>query len=144
MVKILALDVGDKRVGVAINDALGVGVWPQKTFFRQGSEQDYEKLAEMIQELEPEALLVGLPLNMNSSEGPQAKKVRQFVGELQKVLEQNKFNIPVLWQDERLTSWEAEGKLIEKGIKGKNKKAQVDSMAACLILEDYLRSQGKL
>ncbi len=142
--KILALDVGDKRVGIATSDELGVGVWPQKTFLRQGTPNDYEKLAEMIEEQSPQVIVVGLPINMNGTEGPQAKKVRQFVGEIQKKLEQKNVNIPVQWQDERLTSWEAENRLSEKGIKGKERKAQVDSMAACLILEDYLRSKGKL
>lgn len=137
--KILALDVGEKRVGIATSDALGVGVWPQKTFLRQGSENDFEKLAELIEEQEPQLIVVGLPLNMNGTEGPQAKKVRQFVTALQK-----KISVEVQYCDERLTSWEAESRLAEKGIKGKKKKEEVDSLAACLILEDYLRSKGKL
>ncbi len=137
--KILALDVGDKRVGIATSDELGVGIWPQKTFLRQGTPSDFEKLAEIIQEQNPQLVIVGLPLNMNGSEGPQAKKVRQFMAFLEKEI-----SIPIEYSDERLTSWEAESKLAEKGIKGKNKKAQVDSMAASLILEDYLRSKGKL
>ena len=142
--KFLALDVGEKRVGIATSDPLGVGVWPQKTFYRQGTDQDFEKLAELIEEQGLQALVVGLPLNMNESEGPQAKKVRQFIEKLQIQMKQRNLTLPVYWQDERLTSWAAEEKLVEKGIRGKKKKEEVDSMAACLILEDYLRSKGKL
>lgn len=143
--KILALDIGEKRIGIATNDPLGVGVWPQERFLRQNTEQDFEKLAERIEEHEPELLVVGLPVNMNGSEGPQAKKVRQFIMHLEKILQENfKKEIIIEWVDERLSSWDAEGKLREKGLKGKKVKEAVDSMAACLMLEDYLRSKGKL
>lgn len=137
--KVLALDVGEKRVGIATSDALGVGIWPQKTFQRQGTSSDFVKLAEIIQEQEAQLVVVGLPLNMNGSEGPQAKKVRQFISHLQKEI-----LIPIEFSDERLTSWEAESRLAGQSIKGKKKKEEVDAMAACLILEDYLRSKGKL
>ncbi len=143
--KILALDIGDKRIGIATSDILGVSVWPQKKFLRQNIEQDYEKLAERIEEHEPEVIVVGLPVNMDGSEGPQAKKVRQFIAKLEKKMSEilsKSFSIE--WVDERLSSWDAENKLREKGLKGKQVKEAVDSAAACLMLEDYLRSKGKL
>lgn len=143
--KILALDIGDKRIGIATSDILGVSVWPQKKFLRQNIEQDYEKLAERIEEHEPEVIVVGLPVNMDGSEGPQAKKVRQFIAKLEKKMSEilsKSFSIE--WVDERLSSWDAENKLREKGLKGKQVKEAVDSAAACLMLEDYLRLKGKL
>ncbi len=139
MMKFLALDVGDKRVGIATSDELGVGVWPQETFLREGSAQDIERLIAIIQSHAPQLLVVGLPFNMDGSEGAQARKVRQFVDQIQKAFEQKKLCIPIKWCDERLTSWEADNRLSERGVRRKNRKAQVDSMAACLILEDYLK-----
>lgn len=142
--KILALDIGDKRIGIATSDILGVSVWPQKKFLRQNIEQDFEKLAERIEEHEPEVIVVGLPVNMDGSEGPQAKKVRQFIAQLEKKLSEilsKSFSIE--WVDERLSSWDAENKLREKGLKGKQVKEAVDSVAACLMLEDYLNNLAR-
>jgi len=142
--KFLALDIGEKRVGLASGDELGVGVWPQKNFLRQGTERDYEALAERIEEYGPRHLIIGLPVNMDGSEGPQAKKVRQFAAKLEEALSAKGIAPEIAWCDERLSSWEAENQLREKGFKGKKVKESVDSMAACLILEDYLRSKGIL
>lgn len=140
--RILALDVGEKRMGLAQTDELGVGVWPQATYHRRGLQEDLDFLVQKIEEAKIQILVVGLPYNMDGSEGSQAKKVRHFASELEKQFAQKKLSISIKWCDERLTSWEAEQRLTEKGLKGKKRKQQVDSMAACLILEDYLKGSS--
>jgi len=134
----LALDVGDKRIGLAATDELGQGVWPQKTLLRRDLSSDLQEILGIIRDRKIEGLIFGLPFNMDGTEGPQAKKVRAFAAALQRALEKESLKIPVEWCDERLTSWEAEGRLVERGLKGQKRKANVDAMAACLILEDYL------
>ncbi|MFO1518178.1 MAG: Holliday junction resolvase RuvX [bacterium] len=134
----LALDVGEKRIGLATSDELGMGVWPQATLQRKGREEDLEALIQVIQDRSIQMLVVGLPYNMDGTEGPQARKVKSFVSQLKQALERKGIALPIEWCDERLTSWEAEKRLSEKGKKGKKRKEEVDAMAACLILEDYL------
>lgn len=138
--KLLALDVGDKRVGIATSDELGVGIWPQKTFLRQNPKQDAAKLSEIILEQSPQIIVVGLPFNMDGTEGAQAKKVRQFIKDLEKEFPAD-LCPSIRWHDERLTSWDAEQRLKDRGLKGKKIKAEVDAMAACLILEDFLKEK---
>jgi putative pre-16S rRNA nuclease len=136
--RLLALDIGDKRIGLAATDEIGVGVWPQGTLVRKDLDSDLRWLSEKIQALSPQTLVIGLPFNMDGTEGPQAKKVRRFATELEKYLRREGLSPSIAWCDERLTSWEAEQRLTERGLKGKKRKANVDTMAACLILEDYL------
>jgi putative Holliday junction resolvase len=136
--RLLSLDIGEKRIGLAATDEIGVGVWPQGTLLRTNLESDLREILEKIRELSVQTVVVGLPLNMDGTEGPQAKKIRRFATELEKHLKKEGFSISIAWCDERLTSWEAEQRLTQWGLKGKKKKAQVDEMAACLILEDYL------
>ncbi len=136
--KLLALDIGDKRIGLATTDELGVAVWPQETILRKELEQDLLKLVDLIKEGSIQGLVVGLPFHADGRESAQAKKIKTFVSQLQKKILQENLQISLEWCDEGLTSWEAEQKLTEKGFKGKKRKAKVDALAACLILEDYL------
>jgi len=135
---LLALDIGEKRIGLAATDEIGVGVWPQGILVRTDLESDLREISKKLRAFSAETLVVGLPLNMDGTEGPQAKKVRRFVTELEKYLKKEGLSFSIAWCDERLTSWEAEQRLSERGLKGKKRKAKVDTLAACLILEDYL------
>jgi len=136
--RLMALDIGDKRIGLATTDELGVAIWPQPTWIRKNLSGDVKGILEKIRDHSIETLVVGLPLNMDGTEGPQAKKVKDFVSSLSLEMQRKGIAVPVEWCDERLTSWEAEKLLTERGLKGAERKAQVDALAACLILEDYL------
>src|SRR4029453_1405213 len=100
--RLLALDIGDKKIGRATTDELGVGVWPQETWVRKDLGSDLKEILGWIQDLKAETVVVGLPYNMDGTEGPQAKKVKAFVVSLQKAMEKEKIAIPVEWCYERL------------------------------------------
>lgn len=140
--RLLALDLGKKRIGLALTDELGVGVWPQPTLLRKNLQEDLKVLIQKIEDLSIQTLVVGLPLNMDGTEGPQAKKSREFIACLLQETQRKGMDLHVEWCDERLTSWEAENRLREEKGKGKRKKEDVDARAACLILEDYLAQHG--
>ena len=139
--RLLSLDVGEKRIGLASTDELGVGIWPQPTLIRKALAEDLKALLQKIEDLSIQTLVVGLPLNMDGTEGSQAKKTRGFISQLVGEMKRKGIDLPAEWCDERLTSWEAEKRLGERMGKGRRKKEDVDAMAACLILEDYLARQ---
>src|SRR4030095_14750251 len=109
--RLLALDIGDKKIGRAATDELGVGIWPQDTWIRKDLASDLQEILGWIQDRKAETVVVGLPYNMDGTEGSQAKKVKAFVASLQKAMEKEKIAVPVEWGDERLTSWAAGRKL---------------------------------
>lgn len=130
----LALDVGDRRIGIAVSTgflATPVGVHQRLTL-----EGDVARVAELVAEYEAETIVVGLPVNMSGTEGPQATKTREFA----KTLEASGLNV-VLW-DERLTTVEARRMLEDRGMKRRHIDSHVDELAATLILEGYLMSVG--
>ncbi len=133
--KIVALDMGEKRIGVAISSENSV-VFPLQTILRKNLEQDFQSVLELIQEYSLEKLVVGFPYHMNGAESSQSKKIRSFVESLKSFLKNKNIDIPIEFADERLTSWEAREKL--SGKKAKKNKEAIDAMAASLILEDYL------
>jgi len=135
--RILALDVGRRRIGLAIalegSAAHGLGA-----LVRRSLRDDVERLKRMAQERSVERFVVGLPLNMDGSESPMAREVRVFGERLQR-----ETGIEVLYQDERLTSFEAEERLKQRGMSLKRmleakRQGAVDEMAAVIVLEDYL------
>lgn len=129
---VVALDVGDKTIGVAASDALG---WahPVRTIRRRNLEADLDELAAILEERDAKRIVVGLPLNMDGSEGPRAEKTRRFAERLAA-----RFDLPVILWDERLSTWEAEGLLREAGARRTKRKDWVDAVAAQLILTSYL------
>lgn len=138
MPRILALDVGDKTIGTAITDESETFALPQTTLLRQpGKRKDAAALATLIREKEVVAVVVGLPLHANGDLGSQAEKVQDFVATLR-----NYIRIPVYFQDERLTTWEAEQPLIEAGLSPKERKKVIDSLAASLILKSWLEQRA--
>jgi putative Holliday junction resolvase len=139
--RIAALDVGDARIGVAIADELGLTTRGIGVVRRVGGLRDLEAVARLLAPHAPTRLVVGLPLNMDGTEGPQAAKVRRFADRLTGHL-----GIPIDLWDERLTTVEAEAILRETGVKRKGKrKAQrelVDQVAAAVILRSYLAGRS--
>lgn len=138
MERILGLDVGDKYIGVAVSDLLQLTAQGLKTIKRVGKKKDFLELEEIIDEYDIKKVVVGLPKNMNGTIGPQSEKVLKF-GEKIK----NKFNIDVIYIDERMTTMSAERILIEGNVRRENRKQYIDKIAASFILQSYLNSSKR-
>ncbi len=133
MGRLLCLDVGDRRIGVALSDESRMIASPHSVIERVGWGPDVRRIRAVFDESHADAVVVGLPLNMDGSEGFQAAKVRQFAQQVEKA------GMPVLFQDERLSTVTAEEALLEGGLSRQDRKTRVDMVAAAVILEEYLR-----
>jgi putative Holliday junction resolvase len=127
----LAVDHGEKRTGLAICDKSERMASPLKVLL--GQAELVRQIVKVVREEEIETVVVGLPLNMDSTEGPRAKSVRVFGAELEKVAQ-----VPVIYHDERLSSFDAEKKLAGLDLTRKKKKKHLDAVAAASILESFL------
>jgi putative Holliday junction resolvase len=134
--RVMALDVGDKTIGVAISDALLLTAQSRPTIRRKDLTSDVETLRRLAMENEVHEIVVGQPFHMNGKESPQSQKVARFVDELHKVVD-----LPVIFWDERLTSFEAEQHLEQMGLNWRQRREQVDKIAAMIILQNYLDSR---
>ncbi|MBR1524985.1 MAG: Holliday junction resolvase RuvX [Lachnospiraceae bacterium] len=134
--RILGLDYGSKTVGVAVTDGLGLTAGSLETITRTKENhlrQTYRRVEEIIKEYEVELIIVGLPLNMDGTEGERAALARSFAKELTK-----RTGVETVMQDERLTTVEAAEIISLTGNYKKDPKAHIDAMAAAIILTDYL------
>lgn len=131
----LGLDVGSKTVGVAVSDPFGWTAQGVEIIPIDEELEDFglDRLGELIAEYKVEALVLGLPKNMNNSIGPRAEASQKY-GQL--VID--RFDLPVLYQDERLTTVQAERMLIANDVSRKKRKKVIDKLAAVLILQNYL------
>ena len=129
----MALDIGDVRIGVAVSDPLGISTNGVETHLSKGSEQDASYFSELAHKLNAEMILLGLPLNMDGTEGDRAEKVRAFGSLLAE-----RSGLPVDYEDERLTTVEAEEMLIEAGLSRQERRKVIDKVAAEIILRCYL------
>jgi putative Holliday junction resolvase len=136
--RILGLDVGARRIGIAISDPLGITAQGLDTLHRQNKRLDFEKLEKIVREYGVTQIVVGLPLRMSGLEGTQAEKMQLFAEELRK-----RFQLPVHLWDERLTSAQANRLLRETEMSIKRRGQVVDQMAAVLILQSFMDSQGR-
>ena len=139
--RIMGLDVGDKKIGVAISDSLLITAQGKETLFRESLKVDLDKLIEYINEYDVHKIVVGMPLNMNGSMGPQGEKTKQFVAKLEKKLIHSTRidrEIEIVYWDERMTTMGATRSLIETDMSRKKRKGVVDTVAAVLILQGYL------
>jgi len=132
--RILALDVGDKRIGAAFSDPFGLFVSKSELILRDNDKDALDKIEKLCIEYNVQKIVVGVPYNMDGSFGFQAKKNVEFIEPLKE-----KFEI-VYW-DERLTSFQAEEMLKLEKVKFSKNKGLVDMKSACIILEDYLGEQ---
>lgn len=137
MRRALGLDVGDKTVGLALSDTLGFTAQGLPTLARRGTETDVAAIAEICRENSVEVLVVGLPLNMDGSEGPRAEISRRFGERLSAVA-----GVPVEYFDERLSTMEAERVLLEADVSRKKRKKVIDKLAAQVILQAWMESQS--
>ncbi|NLW25547.1 MAG: Holliday junction resolvase RuvX [Clostridia bacterium] len=131
--RVMGLDIGDKRIGISISDPLKITAQGLQTLERTSLEKDIQYLLELMDEYEVEKLVVGLPKNMNGTLGPQAQKVKEFIDHLVKARDIN-----VIFLDERLSTVTAEKTLIAGDVSRKKRKKVVDKLAATVILQSYL------
>jgi putative Holliday junction resolvase len=134
--RFLCIDLGDKRSGLAVCDddetiASPVGVI-------EGGGNLYDRIIQAVKQYQAQALVFGLPLNMDGSEGDRAAIVRKFAAQLSEKME-----IPVFFQDERLSSYSAQNRLSQTGLTHKKKKKRIDAVAASEILKEFIAARGK-
>lgn len=140
--RILGLDVGSRTVGVAVSDPMGWTAQGVEIIRINEDEAEFglERLGEIIRAKQVKGVVLGLPKNMNNSEGPRAEAARRYA----KMVEET-FGLPTDFQDERLTTVQAERMLIEEAdISRKKRKQVIDKIAAEFILQNYLDANGKL
>ena len=132
--RVIALDVGDRRIGVAVSDPTGTIAQPLEVYTRVGYTPDCKYVQGLCQRYETTAVLLGLPLNMDGSAGAQAQKAMAFGQVLENA------GLTVYYQDERMTTVTAESVLISGNVSRADRKLYVDKLAAAVILEQWLRS----
>lgn len=130
--RLLGLDVGDRRIGVAVSDPTGAIATPMEVYHRRTPEADVQHVADLLRDYEASRVVVGLPKNMNGTEGPQAEKTRQFADALVAR------GLAVTLWDERLSTVEATRRMTEFRRKRRGVRQWVDAEAAAVILETYL------
>ena len=135
----IALDVGDVRIGVAVSDLLGITANPRETYVRKKGDTnaDIAYFCEYAKREEADAFVLGLLKNMDGTEGDRAVVTRQFGDMLQEAS-----GLPVLYQDERLTTVSAERMLIDADVRREKRKKVIDKVAATIILQSYLDSHS--
>lgn len=137
MGRIMALDVGDVRIGVAVSDLMGIIANPLETYTRKGDMlKDAQYIADLAKNREVDLFVSGLPLGLNGQENEQTRKTREFIAVLNDVCD-----IPVKYLDERFTTLSAERVLIQGNVRREDRKKVIDKVAATIILQNYLDSK---
>ncbi|MBN2372903.1 Holliday junction resolvase RuvX [bacterium] len=131
--RILGLDIGDKRIGMAVSDPMGITAQGLPTLVRNGAKQAVRDLMGIIMKYDIKKIVYGIPKNMDGSLGPQAGKTEEFIRKLK-----SRTDCPFIPCDERLTSMHAHKALMEAGMSRKKRSANVDRVSAVLILQNYL------
>ena len=135
--RILAIDYGSRRMGLAVSDLLGITAQGLETLERKNKRSDFARLEKTIREYQVREIVLGYPLRMSGEEGAQSQKVADFAEQLR-----GKFQLPVHLWDERLTSAEANRLLREAELSIKKRAQAVDRMAAVLILQAFLQARS--
>jgi len=136
--RVLALDVGSRRIGVAVTDPLGITAQGLETIQRQNKRKDMETLGQLLKDYEVREVVVGLPLRLSGAEGTQSEKMRRFASDLE-----SHFGVTVHLWDERWTSTEANRFLRETEISIAKRGRAVDRMAATLILQSWMEANKR-
>jgi len=145
MARFLALDVGERRIGVAISDPTGTVARPLTTITRSSRQADFQAIAQLVGEYAVARVIVGLPLSLDGSEGPQARQTRRYAERLAAAL-----TVPIQLWDERYSSAEAEEILVAGGKRSQNMsrkqrqraRAEIDATAAAVFLQSYLDARA--
>ncbi len=131
--RILAVDYGSRRIGLAVTDELGITAQGLPTLHRTNGRNDFQHLRRLLKQYAVAEIVIGLPLRMSGEAGTQSEKVQEFAEDLR-----GRFKLPVHLMDERLTSVEANRVLDEAEVGGRQRKGVVDQLAAVLILQAFL------
>ena len=131
--KIIALDIGTVRIGVATSDIMEIIASAYESYRRKNTEEDVKYIAQLVSSLNAGLVVIGLPLKMDGSEGTSVEMAKSFGNELAKLV-----SVPIVYQDERLSTVEAQRILIESGMRREKRKGKIDSIAATIILQTYL------
>ena len=129
----LGIDFGDARIGLAISDPIGFFASGLETYNRKNLQADLQHIINLIKEKDVKTLVVGLPINMDGSQGIRVEKTKEFCEEIKKLV-----NIEIVYIDERLTTVQAEKMLIEQDVRREDRKKVIDKVAATIILQSYL------
>ena len=136
--KIMCIDYGDSRLGIAFTDFLQVTSNPYENYNSKGQEQDLEYISSLAKSNNVNLIVIGMPYSLDGSENERTKKTRDFG-----TLLSNYTNIKVVYEDERLSSYEAEEILKQKKVAPKDRKKQLDMLSAAIILQAYLNNNPK-
>jgi putative Holliday junction resolvase len=131
--RIMALDIGDVRIGIAVSDPMGIIANPLETYLRRGLKNDVLYISNLIKQKDVKILVAGLPISMNGGDNPQVIKTKEFCTALKESID-----IDVNFFDERLTTQTAKNVLIEADMSRENRKKVIDKVAATIILQNYL------
>lgn len=135
--RIMAIDLGEKRIGMALSDPTRTLAKAYGVLARKSRREDFERFGRIIAEQEVTLVVMGLPLTLGGEEGQRAAWVRDYTAELQQHLP-----VPIVFWDESLTTKDAEASLRARGQRGKKLKQRVDAVAAAFILESFLKDKG--
>ncbi|MGC8784118.1 MAG: Holliday junction resolvase RuvX [Armatimonadota bacterium] len=133
MGRVLALDIGERRIGVAVSDETGILAQPLTVIQRRGAMKDAERIAQLAREQGAETVVVGLPITLRGEQAQAVEKVQAFVSQLRDVLD-----MPIVLMDERMSTVEADKRMREADVRRGERRQSVDAVAAALILERYL------
>ena len=137
MGRVLGIDYGDSRIGLAMSDPLKIIASPFKTIRNEGNEKCLQVFQSLIKEKDVEAIVVGLPMGLKGQETAQTKKVREFADLLYAL------KLPIHLEDERLSSVSAEKSMIQQNIKTGHNKGLIDQRAAAIVLQQFLDKQNR-
>ena len=137
--KIVALDIGTVRIGVAASDILEVIASAYTVYRRKNEKADVKAIADIINDLQAGEVVIGLPLKMDGSEGQSVEMAKSFGEQLSELI-----SVPIVYQDERLSTVSAQRILIESGMRREKRKDKVDSLAATFILQTYLDKKSNM
>jgi putative Holliday junction resolvase len=135
--RLMGLDVGDVRIGVALSDPLHITAQPFLVLKRSSTEQAIGRIAEIVREKNVEKIVVGIPLARDGTHGPMARRILEFVDELR-----GKTSVPIVSWDERYSTHQANRALLEGNVRRRKRKETVDKTAAALILQSFLDAGG--
>jgi len=138
--RVMALDVGHKRIGVALSDPGQVLASSLQVIERKGQQRDLATVVQLVREHEVGKIIVGFPLSLDGTVGQQARVVERYAALLEKKLRDSSLDVPVILWDERLSTVAAERLMAEAGRKGRERRERIDAAAAAVILQDYLDS----
>jgi putative Holliday junction resolvase len=139
--KLLALDVGDRRVGVALSDATGLIATPLVVINRKSKVEDFGRIGRLVREHDIMAVVVGHPLNDDGSAGPQALRIERYALALADALRDEGLDLPLFMWDEWGSTQRAQEMMIGAGRKARHRRAQLDAAAAAVILQDFLDNE---